>query len=398
MSIEAASMIENEDNDNFPMGHVMSVVGGHLVNDSYAAFIPTMLPLLIDKLSLSLTMAGTLSALYQIPAIFNPIIGYLVEYNNLFLLVPLAPAFTATLISCLGLAPTPWILAIILFTGGISTSIFHAPAPALIGSIAPKKLGRGMSLFMAAGELGYTLGPLLIVWAVGTWTLEGTYRLMFIGWAASLFLFLRFRNYQRPFKSTQTSLAFSEIKGMLPRFYRFFIPMAALLFMRNFIVTLIAVYIPTYMKARGASLFLSGASLSINEMAGVIGALLGGWMSDRWGRNTVLSIAMSVSFLFLLTIQFTQGWISILALACLGFSSLSTGPILLAIVQEHFPQVRGIANGFYMGSAFLIQSIGAVIIGFMGDHLGLNPTFFWCGILSLFSIPLVFTLPRSKAN
>ena len=48
---------------------------------------------------------------------------------------------------------------------------FHATAPAMIGRVSGRQVGLGMSLFMVGGELAYTLGPLLAVWAVppGLW-------------------------------------------------------------------------------------------------------------------------------------------------------------------------------------------------------------------------------------
>ena len=96
--------------------------------------------------------------------------------------VILAPAATATLVSIMGLAPNYLSLAFILLLTGVSIAAFHAPAPAMIGRISGKQVGKGMSYFMASGELARTIGPLVAVWAVSLWTLDGvSHRLVWVG-------------------------------------------------------------------------------------------------------------------------------------------------------------------------------------------------------------------------
>ena len=108
--------------------------------------------------------------------------------------VILAPAVTATLMSAIGLASSYFSLALLLLAAGVSVAAFHAPAPAMVGRMAGARVGTGMSVFMAAGELGRTLGPVAVVGAVGWFGLEGLWRLAFVGWAVSFVLFLRLHN------------------------------------------------------------------------------------------------------------------------------------------------------------------------------------------------------------
>jgi len=398
MNIEAIPISSQKENE-FDTNHVLTIASGHFFNDVYMSFVSPLLPLLIEKLSLSLTAAGTLAAISQIPAILNPLIGYLADRHNLRYLVIISPAITATFIGFLGIAPDPLILGILLFISGLSTAIFHAPAPAMISNISPKQLGKSMSWFMAGGELGYTFGPLLIVWAVSTWSLEGTYRLMFLGWAASLVLFWRFRSYS-------VNNPAGEVKDLPPRpkthwrrllpvFLRVFLPVSGIVLMRNFMTTMLVVFLPTYLNLRGAPFWLGGASISIMEISGVGGVLLSGVLSDRFGRKFILSVALVSSFLALLVFLNVSGWLYIPMLVILGFAALSANPILMAIVQENFPHHRAVSNGIYMALTFLLQSVATIFIGILGDRIGLDGAFFWCAVISLFAVPLVFTLPKA---
>ncbi len=374
----------------FQTEQVLIIVGGHFVHDTFSAFVSPLLPRIIEKLSLSLAMAGALWGFVQLPALLNPFIGYLADKLSLRYFVILAPAVTATLMSMLGLAPNYLTLAILLFAAGVSVAAFHAPAPPMIARISGNQLGKGMSLFMAGGELARAVGPLLVVWAVSVWTLEGFYRIMVLGWVASLFLYWRLRHI--PARSDKRQ----DLRMMLPAVRRLFVPLLGVVIPRQLMLTALAVYLPTFMSLEGASLWTAGASLSIWELAGVGGALVGGTLSDRLGRKTVLLVVMSTSPLLMLLFLNVSGWLFVSVLLALGFLSLSSAPVILTIVQEHFPHNRAMANGLYMSTTFLIRPVAAFIIGLLGDYFGLRSAFFWVAIASLLAVPMISFLPTLK--
>jgi MFS family permease len=199
-----------EQEAEFQTDQVLTIVGGHFVHDTFTAFVAPLLPLIIEKLSLTLAQAGSLWGFLQLPALLNPFIGYLADSISLRYFVILAPAVTATFISLLGFAPNYATVAILLFATGVSGACFHAPAPPMIAHISGDRLGKGMSWFMAGGEFARTVGPLLAVWAVSMWSFDGIYRLMFLGWAASLILYWRLREI--PARSDKKQ----DLRAMLP--------------------------------------------------------------------------------------------------------------------------------------------------------------------------------------
>ncbi|MFN2199015.1 MAG: MFS transporter [Anaerolineales bacterium] len=373
--------------ETFQTEDVLSIVGGHFINDTYSAFFPTLLPLLIEKLSLSLTQAGLLSAIPQIPSLLNPFIGYLADRLSLRYFVIFAPGMTATFFSLMGLAPNFATLAILLFASGISSAAFHAPAPAMIAKISGRQLGKGMSLFMAGGELGRTIGPLLAVWGVTTWTLEGFWRLMVFGWAATVILFLRLHNiHARP--SRQQGIA-----SMLPLARRIALPLITIVVLRFFAVSSISIYLPTFMDAEGATLWVAGGALAITQAAGVAGALLSGSLSDRWGRRQILMLSIGGGGIFLLMFLNVSGWLLVPVLLLLGLFMLSTQPVLLAVVQEQFPEHRALANGLFMLVTFAAQSLTILFVGWFSDRFGLRNAYFVSAMLSLAALPIIFFLP-----
>jgi FSR family fosmidomycin resistance protein-like MFS transporter len=377
--------------DEFQTGQVVPVVAAHFAHDIYTAGVAPLLPVLIEKLSLSLTQAGALSACLQIPSLLNPLIGYLGDKINLRLFVILAPAITATLLSSMGLTSNYFILALLFLCAGTSIAAFHATAPAIIGRVSGRRVGLGMSLFMVGGDLAYTLGPLLAVWAVSAWTLDGFYRVVVIGWAASLVLFWRLKSNgngiaARPEKP-------GSLRLLLPKLSAVFVPLTLITLFRQPLMESLSTFLPTYMSARGASLWIAGASLSIFEVSGVPGLLLIGWSSDRFGRKQVLIVTSLASSVLALVFINLSGWLAVLALLVLGFFSLSVMPVYLALVQEHFPNNRAMANSLIMMIVFVLRPLGTISVGYLGDHLGLQTAFFWGALIYLLTIPAILALP-----
>jgi FSR family fosmidomycin resistance protein-like MFS transporter len=89
-----------------------------------------------------------------------------------------------------------------------------------------------------------------------------------------------------------------------------------------------------------------------------------------------------------------EGWISILLLMALGFTSFSTMPIMLAIVQDQFPNNRAVANGLYMMVIFLLRPLGTLFIGTLGDHWGLERAYWIAAFISLLTLPAILAIPK----
>jgi len=382
--------IEESYKEEFKTNQVLPIAGAHFVHDIYTATIAPLLPVIIEKLSLSLTQAGALTVFLQIPSLLNPFIGYFADRISLRYFVIFAPAVTATLISSLSFIDSYLGMVILLLATGISVAAFHAPAPAMIARVSGKKVGLGMSLFMAAGELSRTVGPLIAVWAVTTWTLDGFYRIVVLGWAMSAVLYLRLRHI--PARSEHGG----SVSGLKPFVRRLFLPLAIILLLRNFMIVGLTTYLPTYISMEGASLWLAGISLSTLELAGVGGALLSGTLSDRLGRKNVLFVASVFASLSLVLLLNVEGLLLFPVLLLLGFTSLSFMPVMLAIIQDQLPNHRALGNGLFIFLAFATQSIAVILIGVVGDRYGLTTAYYISALLALGAIPFIFLLPSSK--
>ncbi len=386
---------EAADTEQFQSGAVVVTAGGHFVHDTYTAFLAPLLPVFIAKFSLSTTQAGALSVFYQWPSLIQPYIGYLADRASLRYALILGPAITATMMCLLGVAPSYAIMAVLLLVAGVSSAGLHAVGPVMAGRVSGRSLGRGMSFWMVGGEAGRTLGPLIIVSAVSLWGLAGTPWLMAGGWLASAALYLWLRNVpDRPLRAAAPRPWREALQAMRP----LLIPLTGLLIVRLFLTASLSTFLPTFLNREGADFWLAGAALSVLQAAAVVGALVGGSLSDRFGRKVVLATMTAAAPLLMFLFLGSRGWVQFPLLLLLGFTVMSGTPVIMALVQESYPQGRALANGIYMALNFLLTAVVTILLGALGDWFGLRTAFTMSAGIFLAGLPLIWLLPKTQSE
>jgi len=294
----------------------------------------------------------------------------------------------------LGVAPSYVILVILLIGAGISTAALHAVGPVMAGKVSGGNVGRGMGFWTVGGEFGKTLGPILVVNGVTYLTLRGTPLLMIGGWLTSLVLFLQLRKIPgRPPERRAAGKWWPAFLSMR----RVLLPVVGIGITSSLMDAALTIYLPTFLTGEGVDLRMAGISLSILQVAGVLGSFSGGFLSDRLGRRMVIGFAMLSTPLFLFLFLQTAGLIQAAIIACMGLTLLSIQPVAMAIVYENFPENRAFANGIYMALGFGISSASALVLGALGDTFGLRQAFSVGGIMMLVGLPVVFLLPAGKS-
>ena len=381
--------------DKFQAKEVLTIASGHFVHDIFTAFLPPLLPLIREKLATGYAATGGLSVFLLIPSLLQPFIGYAADKISLRYFIIFAPAITATLCSLLGLANSYVVLSLLLFVVGISTAVFHAPAPAMIGRISGNRVGTGMSIFMASGELGRTVGPALVILAISWFGLEGVWRVAAFGWLASIFLYWRLHGVSaRPVQGRGLSL-----RQMLPQARRVYPPLFWIMATRVFLSIATTTYLPIFMQdVMGYEFEVAGLSLTLLEGAGVLGALSMGTASDWFGRRRILAALFVAAPLFFLGFLNSSGWLLFAFLVPLGFVTLSPTPVILAVVQDSFSENRALANGLFLMANFVIRAPALWLLGLLADRYGLSTAFLISGLIAFGSAPAVLLLPKRQTD
>jgi FSR family fosmidomycin resistance protein-like MFS transporter len=383
--------------DGFQKGKVVSISAAHFVHDCYTSFLAPALPLIIDKLGISYGMTGMLAVIQRIPSLFNPFIGIIAERPVMRYMVVVSPALTALFMSLIGLAPGYIFLAVLLFFSGISSTLWHIPTPVIVRTLSGSRPGKGMSYYMMGGELARTAGPLIILGVISLWGLEGTWKMMPLGFIASALLYLNFRKARiRPTTSSRQHQEGSYWKIFM-RFSAAFLLTGGYTFFQAGMKASMTYYLPTFLTSQGHTLQYADLALTVLQLAGAAGALFAGTLSDKLGRTrTLFIVAVAAPLLTLLFLNLEGYWIFPVLLP-LGFFLFAPTSVMLATVQELDTDKKAFVNSIYMTLNFFVGVMVYPIVGTMIDHYGFIPTFRVIAFLA-FGAVLVVVFTRKKLS
>jgi FSR family fosmidomycin resistance protein-like MFS transporter len=348
----------------------LGVAVAHGATDLYQAFLHPLLPRLMDKLGLSVSLAATAAvALSLAGSLLQPPMGYLADRYGREWFVIGGPLVSAIFLSSMGLADSFSWLLVLLVLGGIGSSIFHPPAASLAVRLeAGKGSGFRYSVFSFGGTVGYTLGPLIAVGIVTFRGLEGLWIAMIPGLLISLWLLRSLPRSERPPSPRKPPSARRLVKMLAGPLGLVFGISALSAFVQRVFLTLE----PIIAAQAGVSEAMGAAALSIYLGGQSIGTLVGGLLADRVDRRGLL---MAITLLsvpaHLLALWLPPG--SIVALGCAaasGFLNMALLPPVVVMAQEMIPEGAAASSGIVMGLAWAAGSLAMIGTGILGDVVG----------------------------
>src|SRR5699024_978872 len=104
------------------------------------------------------------------------------------------------------------------------------------------------------------------------------------------------------------------------------------------------------------------------------GTILGGPLSDRFGKNIVILIVLIINSPFTLLLPFVNSVLACILLILIGVCLMSSFSVSVVYAQVLIPGKVGTMSGLTVGLAFGMGAIGSVVFGSLIDYAGLFPT------------------------
>jgi FSR family fosmidomycin resistance protein-like MFS transporter len=373
---------------------VATIAAAHLSHDIYSSFRDPLIPVVQEKLGISLAVASLMVPAQSLPSLLQPFFGVVADRTSRRWFVILAPAVAAVSVSSIGLAPNVAIVLLLLFTAGLASAAFHTPAVALVGEYGGSQMGRAMALFQAGGSLARSLGPLIVTGAIAIFTVEGLWVVMVFGILASITLY--FKVDTSVVDAARKGQEHTPIMPVLRARGHFIAALLGFGLLRSLGRSPFSIFLVALLIDKGRSEWYAGTSLSAMFTAGILGGFVGGILSDRFGRRVIMagSIVLLVP-VYYLYLWLENGSVWVIGLVMLaGLISMASGPVELALAQEITPEARGPMAGLVLAFQFVTMSLIALGFGILADRIGLVNAYWIVPGLSLLAVAVVPFLPR----
>ncbi len=366
----------------------------HMVTDLSQGALPMLLPSIKETLSLSYTQIGVLVLIQNVTSsIIQPIFGAITDKISLPWLLPVSVFLSGLGMAITGFMPTYGMLILAVVVGGLGVAGFHPQASKSAHFVSPEAIrGRSMGVFSVGGNLGMALGAgfmMLLMTSPGG--LHNTGWFILPGAVTAFLLWRNLNNVSpssfRPVDGTKTSPHKAINWNMLLLLLTF-------IFFRSTLHAGLSTYIPLYyVNYLNGSPTYAGYLLSIFLGGGVFGTFIGAALSDRFGRKTIIAGSMIIVFPMVAAIPFTSGLVTMILLAFVGFSLISSFATTLVMSQAMMPGYEGMASGLTIGFTIGLGGLGVTILGYIADLYGIPAIFTVLSFLPVVGLLLSLPLP-----
>ena len=358
---------------------VWGLSAAHLVTDLYSPVLPAILPLLIVEQGYSFFLAGLIVTIYNLTSSFvQPLVGWVFDTRGFAVHIGTSVAISAVFISIVGLLDNYYLVLASVAVAALGHAFFH---PSALGTVSrltrDASRGRITSYFVIGGNLGYAIGPICAGVVVGLMGLPGLVVLAVPGIAMAALL-------RRIVPSPGRSPVPKTPAPGEPPAYRAIALLVAASGLRAWAIFGSVAFLPTILTLRGIDLVTANLLVSGMLLAGVVGQLVGGALSDRYGRKEYTIIGLVTAIPPFVVFLSTGGILSLVALMIFGFILWSTFAVTVAMAHEIAPGNVGVVSGLMLGLAVGVGGLGVSITGWIADMTTLT--------LGLTTIPLAIVL------
>ena len=364
-----------------PLGTLSVISVGHTLNDLYSNFLPQMLPFLIVLIpGFTATQAAVLVASFNIASsLFQPIFGFIVDGKGRSWLIYFGTLWMAVFLSPMGLFHSFRLMVVFAALAGLGTAAFHPPASAIVHGLNPRRKAVYQSAFVAFGNLGFALAPLLLVPLFQAFGLHATVLLILPGMLAATLLYFALPRQSR---QTKEPSSLAVVWAALRKAARELSVILGVISLRSVAYTGLLALLPLYFHAHKVSNLSGSRMMTLMLFTGAIGGVTGGFISDRWGRKPLIVGSLILATPLFFGFIATKGLPSLIFLALAGAALLSSFSVTIVAAQETIPNQKAMAAGLSLGFANGLGALAVILVGKVGDIWGLGTA-----VTVLFSLP-----------
>lgn len=377
---------------------VALLAAGHFCSDFYVTFLPGLLPVVMDRLGLSLTLSGLLVMVYSFSSnIIQPVVGYMIDRSGFTWLILVTIPVSALFICLSPLAGNVSMLFVFITLSGLASALFHPLASALLGKVASEeKKGLAMSFFIGGGNVGVAAAPLAVILFLQYYPAEALLWLavpgilLTLGYGFAGVHRIKLVSDRREQKASRAATPWYRSVNLLK--------LNLVMGLRSWPQNAVPNFLAIWLVQQGQSAALAGMMLTVFFFGGAVGSVFGGYLGDRFGRKNCIigSLAVCIPALYLFLMSRDTSLLTWTALFISGAGLQSTLPSSIVWAQDMLPDNAAMASGMMLGLSYGLGGVGAAITGAAADRIGLESALLWSIVPLVVAIGIAAAIPVRK--
>ena len=380
---------------------------GHAITDIHQGALPIVLTFMQPLFGLSQLQVGlAVLALNISSSVIQPAFGVLSDRFRAAWLVPLGCLTAGLGMALTGFSRSYQFLLLAVFLSGLGIAAYHPEGSKFARVFSGERKASGMSLFSVGGNIGFAVGPLLAGLFYELAGPKGTLWFLAINGAMSLPLWAALPRLTAepviggaaPVRQEHGTTSMGGVKTgpgkIAPRAIAALVLLVLVVAARSCISLGMATFLPQYyVHYLHQNQVLAAIITSVFLLAGAVGTLVGGQLSDRLGLKTIIigSMAGLAPLLYLFTLS--SGIWSVIVVALAGFVVVCTFAVTVVFGQELLPNNVGLASGLTLGFGLGLGGVGVTLLGGVADHFGLPAVFHVMVLFPLAGLLFALFLP-----
>jgi FSR family fosmidomycin resistance protein-like MFS transporter len=163
---------------------------------------------------------------------------------------------------------------------------------------------------------------------------------------------------------------------------------------REFSRIAVVTFLPIFLAMQGRSLAAGGITLALFSMAGALGGMIGGSLSDVWGRKTLILASGLLCVPLLHGMFLTDGLVSLFFLILAAGTLSGANSVIIALAQELVPSRAGTASSLVMGLGWGVAGVLLIGFGTLAESIGVWRALGIAATLPLLTAALALALPN----
>lgn len=375
---------------------------GHAVKHIYnSGLLKILLPEIKVSMKLNGAQYGLLVAARQATSWGTTILsGYLSDrfVNKSAIILGFSLGLLGLAFYIAGNAPNYMGMLGAMLLAGFSPSLFHPPAIGTLSRHFPDRRGFAISLHGTGGIAGEVIGPIVVALLLGIMGWRGILQIgLFPALVAGILTWATVRTISQ---KTEEILSIKHYFLSIVKMFKntSMILLVILTALRSMSDTAVGGFLPVYLREDlEFSYFRMAFYLALSHVAGLIAQPVMGFLSDKFGRKSILLPGMAANAITTYGLSlFKSGPLLAITVIASGAFSFSLHHIIIASAIDAVQgQIQSTVVSLIYGAGFL-GTFSPYVAGLMVDSFGTRSAFLYAGSIALLATIMLIPVKLPK--